>query len=43
LDHLATPATSILHHTPVTTVFAVFDPRMESQEHYGHRFYTELS
>ena len=28
----------ILRHTPVTMVFAVFDPRMESQVHYGHRF-----
>jgi hypothetical protein len=40
LDHLATPAEPILHHSPIAMLFAVFDPRITPQEHYGHRFYS---
>jgi hypothetical protein len=40
LDYLASPAAPILHYIPVAMLFAVFDPRVAPQEHYGHRFYS---
>jgi hypothetical protein len=40
LDKLAAPAASVLHHAPVPMLFAVFDPRVTLQKHYGHRFYS---
>jgi hypothetical protein len=40
LNKLATPATPILHNAPVTMLFAVLDPRVALQKHYGHRFYS---
>jgi hypothetical protein len=40
LDNLATPAAPILHHAPIAMLFAVFDPRITPQEHYGHRSYS---
>jgi hypothetical protein len=43
LDNLATPAAPILHNAPVAMLFAVFDPRVAPQEHYGHRFYSYFS
>jgi hypothetical protein len=36
----ATPAAPILHNAPVTMLFAIFDPRVALQKHYGHRFYS---
>src|ERR1700747_2914445 len=40
LDNTATPAAPILHNAPVTMLFAVFDPWVALQKHYGHRFYS---
>jgi len=40
LHKLSTPATTILDDVPITMLFAVFDPRVALQKHYGHRFYS---
>jgi hypothetical protein len=42
LNNLTTPAAAILHNVPIAMHFAVFDPCMVPQEHYGHRFYAYL-
>jgi hypothetical protein len=38
LNDLAAPAAPILHNAPITMLFAVFNPRVALQKHYGHQF-----
>jgi hypothetical protein len=42
LNDLTTPTTAILDDVSIAMLFAVFDPRMVPEEHYGHRFYSPL-
>ncbi|MBV8330994.1 MAG: hypothetical protein JOZ61_11090 [Verrucomicrobia bacterium] len=42
MNDLATPTTAILDDVPIAMLFAVFDPRVVPQEHYGQRFYHPL-
>jgi hypothetical protein len=42
LNNLTTPTTAILDDVQLAMLFAVFDPRMVPEEHYGQRFYSPL-